>query len=96
MLNEENKDLCWKVLSKYGVPHQQHMVVEECSELIKAICKLFRYKDCVRGRHRINFLEELVDVIVMCQQMVLTEGLTDEMLNTMARIKLERALNEND
>ena len=94
MLNKENQELCWKVLSHYGVSHQKQMVIEECAELQKAICKIFRDKDKPIGSHQINFIEELVDVIVMCQQMVLIEGITEDMLNTMARIKLERALRD--
>ena len=42
MLNKENKDLCWAVLTKYGIRNQRLMVIEECAELIKAVCKLFR------------------------------------------------------
>ena len=96
MLNEENKKLCWQVLSRHGVENQQRMVIEECAELQKAVCKLFRDKDKKQGKYKINFLEELVDVIVMCQQMILAENISNDMLNNMAKIKLERALkNEN-
>ena len=42
MLNKENKDLCWRVLSKYGCQGQMMMVIEECSELQKAVCKINR------------------------------------------------------
>ena len=96
MLNKQNIDLCWQVLSKYGIENQQRMVIEECAELQKAVCKLFRDKDKKQGKYKINFLEELVDVIVMCQQMILAENIRNDMLNNMAKIKLERALkNEN-
>ena len=94
MLNEENKELCWEVLSKYGIENQQRMVIEECAELQKAVCKLFRDRENVK--YRMNFLEELVDVIVMCQQMLLTEKVNNELLNIMATVKLERALHETD
>ena len=94
MLNEENKKLCWQVLSKYGVVNQQRMVIEECAELQKAVCKLFRDKE--NAKCRMNFVEELVDVIVMCQQMLLTEKVNNELLNIMANIKLERALHETN
>ena len=46
MLNEENKKLCWEILTKYGIRNQQHMVIEECSELQKAIC------NCTEQKHR--------------------------------------------
>ena len=29
MLNEENKKLCWEVLSKFGIANQMDMVIEE-------------------------------------------------------------------
>lgn len=96
MLNEENKKLCWQVLSRYGVENQQRMVIEECAELQKAVCKLFRDKAKKQGKYKINFLEELVDVIVMCQQMILAENISNEMLNNMAKIKLERALKDEN
>ena len=92
MLNKENKELCYKVLTKYGILHQRNMVIEECAELQKAVCKLFR-KDTLE--HRDNFLEELVDVIVVVEQMLLVERLPMDEVNEMARIKLERAL-QND
>ena len=91
MLNEENKELCWQVLSKYGIENQQRMVIEECAELQKAVCKLFR-EDTLA--HRDNFLEELVDVIVVIEQMLLVERLPMDEVNEMARIKLERALKD--
>ncbi len=96
MLNENNIELCWQVLTKYGVENQQRMVIEECAELQKAVCKLFRDRDRMHGKYHINYVEELVDVIVMCQQMILAEGIGTELLNSMAKIKLERALNEEE
>ncbi len=94
MLNKENIELCWAVLTKYGIENQQRMVIEECAELQKSVCKLFRDRDRQHGRYQINFVEELVDVIVMCQQMILAESISDEMLNIMAKVKLERALED--
>jgi len=91
MLNKENINLCWQVLSKYGIENQQRMVIEECAELQKAVCKLFR-EDTLA--HRDNFLEELVDVIVVIEQMLLVERLPMDEVNEMAKIKLERALKD--
>lgn len=96
MLNGENKELCWLVLSKYGIENQQRMVIEECAELQKAICKLFRDKDKKNGKYQINYIEEIVDVLVMCQQMLLAENIDTDLLNTMAKAKLERALHEQN
>ena len=100
MLNAENKELCWKVLSKYGVSNQRDKVIEECAELIDAVCHLRKAKE-TKNMHEVavlleHFYDEVVDVIVVCQQMLLVEQIGEEKLNRMARIKLERALHETD
>ena len=59
MLSEDNKNLCWDVLAKYGTQNQRRMVIEECSELQKAVCKLFREPDS--NEYYRNYIEELVD-----------------------------------
>ena len=91
MLNRENIKLCYDVLTKFGIQHQRNMVIEECAELQKAVCKLFR-EDTLT--HRDNFLEELVDVLVVIQQMLLVERLPEDEVNEMAKAKLERALKD--
>ena len=95
MLNEENKNLCWDVLAKYGTQNQRRMVIEECSELQKAVCKLFREPDS--NEYYRNYIEELVDVIVMAQEMLLDENISMDDVNAMAKEKLLRALEgDND
>lgn len=89
MLNEENKNLCWNVLSKYGVRNQRMMMVEECAELQKAVCKIFRE---TTNEHINNYHEEVIDVIVMCQQILLSERIGMDEVNKRAKEKLERAL----
>ncbi len=89
MLNEENKKLCWEVLSRFGIANQMDMVIEECAELQKAVCKLFRAETEERFE---NFIEEIVDVIVVCQQMLLNMGVSMDEVNRRAKEKLERAL----
>lgn len=94
MLNKENIDLCWKVLSKYGVSNQRDKVIEECAELIDAVCHLRKAEN--NKIYSMDLLEhfhdEIVDVIVLCQQMVLVERLSNK-IDEMAKLKLERALN---
>ena len=92
MLNQENKDLCWQVLSKYGCEHQMGMVIEECAELQKAVCKIQRDDGHITDAHDENLREELVDVIVMCQQMFLVLKMTEDEINNRASGKLGRAL----
>ena len=89
MLNKENINLCYDVLSHYGVSHQQDKVIEECAELIDATCKM---RDRKMLKCRDDFIGELIDVIVMCQQMLLVERLPMDEVNEMAKVKLERAL----
>ena len=94
MLNKENKDLCWKVFLIHGPQNQLLMLVEECAELQQAVSKLFRYKE---NRERLGifrelFIEELIDVIVMCQQMLLYWGVEMDEVNNRAKQKLERAI----
>ena len=90
MLNEENKNLCWDVLAKYGTRNQRRMIIEECSELQKAVCKLFREPE--NNEYYRNYIEELVDVVVMAQEMLLDENISMDDVDAMAKVKLERAL----
>ena len=93
MLNEENKKLCWEILTKYGIQNQQHMVIEECSELQKAICKLYRAKTQEEyNEFYRNFIEELLDVIAVCQQMLLSENVSMDKVNDFIKAKLIIAL----
>ena len=92
MLNDENKDLCWRVLSKYGCQGQMMMVIEECSELQKAVCKINRDDGHITAQHDANFREELIDTIVMCQQMVLMLKMDMNEINRKAHEKLLKAL----
>lgn len=92
MLNKNNQDLCWQVLSKYGCEHQMGMVIEECAELQKAICKIQRDDGHITDEHDENLREELVDVVVMCQQMFLVLKMSADDINNRANRKLVRAL----
>lgn len=62
MIDSEN--IYKKAIETYGFPTQAAMVVEECSELINAICK-FR-----RGRvGDDDIITEIADVMIMCEQL---------------------------
>ena len=93
MLSDENKKLCWEVLSKYGIEHQYYKIIEECSELQEATSHILQNRDFDRME---NFREELVDVIVMCQQMLMVTGMQTEEVNRRAKAKLLRALNKEE
>lgn len=92
MLNKENQDLCWQVLSKYGCEHQMGMVIEECAELQKAVCKIQRDDGHITDAHDENLREELVDVQVMLQQMFLVLKMSADDINNRANGKLVKAL----
>ena len=92
MLNRENQELCWQVLAKYGCENQMNMVIEECAELQKAVCKIIRDNGHIMDEHDENLREELVDVMVVCQQMFLAMRMDTDEINNRARAKLERAL----
>ena len=68
------------------------MVIEECAELQKAICKINRDDGHITDEHDENLREELVDVVVMCQQMFLVLKMTEDEINHRASGKLGRAL----
>ena len=91
MLNEENIELCWELLAKYGIEAQAVIAIEECSELQKELCKSLR---CHQTWNAESVKEELVDTIVMCQQLLLCIGMDGNEVNTRAKAKLERALKD--
>lgn len=56
--------LCAKALEKWGADAQIEMCIEECAELIDALCK-YRRGRC--GQEHVA--EEIVDVVIMMGQM---------------------------
>lgn len=63
MTKEESRELYRQALGTWGLPTQAMMVIEECSELINAMCKYDR------GRVNENdIITEIVDVMIMCEQ----------------------------
>ena len=65
-MNEFEKTTLNAAIEKYGYKAQQAMMIEEMSELIKAICKFWRNKN--RSSYD-NVLEEMADVEIMLEQM---------------------------
>lgn len=76
-------ETCVKAVLRYGARHQMRMCVEECAELVNALCKYARYR-C--GEDEVA--TEIADVIIMCRQMCLIFGLGK--VNKEIRKKLER------
>ena len=91
VLNRENQERCYELLNIYGPWPQLMMVIEECSELQKECCKMFRERQSNAFVPTQGVVEELVDVIVMCEQLRLMCGLDDE-IDELAGRKLKRAV----
>ena len=87
MLNAENTRLCWDLLSKFGVNNQYYKIMEEAAELIEAASHMAQ-----GDGDKENFLEEMIDVIVVCQQFFNDNGITDDDVNRIAKSKIDRAL----
>lgn len=71
---KDTRELYKDALAKWGLPAQRRMSIEECSELIKAICKLERAFEngLIPTRPLIDeMIEELVDVSLMVEQLKL-------------------------
>jgi len=102
MLNRENIIKCRYVLEKFGYRQQTMMVIEECSELIracsdlqKAACKKMRYENADEETQKMldeNFKEELTDVLVMATQGCLMCGISEADINRRAAEKLNKVL----
>jgi NTP pyrophosphatase (non-canonical NTP hydrolase) len=70
---KHNEEILNKALQTYGIESQLDMLVEECSELIQAVCKLKRTK-IERGVEfgtieLIDLWNEQADVYIMMKQM---------------------------
>ena len=63
MKQEQLRQLC-KIVECYGSDNQQDKAIEECSELIQAICK---YKETLD--HVENIVDEIADVEIMLNQL---------------------------
>ncbi len=78
-------------IDKYGIKPQMMMVIEEMSELTKAICKLFRVPGYVEPDEGVidAIAEETADVTIMLEQLRLILGINDNVCEHMDQ-KIER------
>ena len=70
-MNNEYDDVFMKALHTWGGEAQENMAIEECSELIKAICKLRRSSGSAELK---NLIDEIADVTIMMRQMAIAVG----------------------
>lgn len=88
---DERKKVYEHAIDRYGIKPQMLMVIEEMSELTKAICKLFRNpRDQEPSADQIDAIaEETADVTIMLEQLRLILGINDNVCEHMDR-KVER------
>lgn len=87
MLSKENIVKCSMVLGQHNERNQLLKLIEELAELSRATADVLRENKLTE-----NFKEELADVYVMCQQAQMFFGITDDEVNKMAEMKLDRTL----
>ncbi len=80
-----SKQIFEKAIEKWGVNSQLDMVIEECSELIQAICKLKRIKENSLD----NLMEEVADVEIMLTQLRIIIG-NDKLIDFIKSEKIKR------
>ena len=86
------KKLYETVLMKNGDHFQREIAIEECSELIKALCKYDRYfadEEMDKRILRLNIIEEMADVEIMLEQLKLMFDYNDD-FEKAKQMKLER------
>lgn len=75
----ERKVVYEHAIDKYGIKPQMLMVIEEMSELTKAICKFFRVPGYLEPDEGIidSIAEEAADVTIMLEQLCMILGIGD-------------------
>lgn len=95
--SESLKRRCQIIADHYGFRSQSMMMIEECSELQKALCKWHREydgsfksesSDC---QQRTAIIDELADVIIMAKQITYLLSAEDE-VSEQIEFKLDRQL----
>ena len=88
---EGRKYVYTHAIEKYGIKPQMLMVIEEMSELTKAICKFFRVPGYLEPDEGVidAIAEETADVTIMLEQLRLILGINDNVCEHMDQ-KIER------
>ena len=77
---EERNTVYEAAFRKYGPEAQTQMAIEEMSELIKEICKIFRGKGALE-----HLAEEVADVLITIEQLQLIYDIGDQVDKHMDR-----------
>lgn len=97
LTSESQKQKCQTIADHYGFIKQSMMMIEECSELQKAICKWHRNRgDSLRSEssdcdERTAIIDELADIIIMAKQISYLLSAEDE-VSEQIEFKLNRQL----
>lgn len=82
---EKEKFILGTAVNVYGINLQFNMLSEECGELLSVANKY------LRGRVKVDALiEEVIDVQIMCEQVFILVGCTEEKAEAVRKRKLER------
>ena len=65
----DEQDLFETVITKFGFDAQKAMAIEECAELINALCKEKRGRATDE-----DIITEIADVQIMCEQLAIIYG----------------------
>ena len=92
MLDLENKKLCRYVLYRKGIQKQILKLMEEMAELNQALIKNILYPEENAWEEKVK--EETVDVIVTLTQLLMIKGYDKELINELAKGKLQRTIDK--
>ena len=87
-------DFLKRIINRYGVPSQIDMVIEECSELTKALLKMRRNTDTspeTVESLKAEIITKIADVSIMLEQLKIIFD-CDEEVNREIDYKLKRQL----
>lgn len=85
-----------KIANNYGSYHQENLLIEEMSELTKAICKKKRFEmtldDCYALEEiKNNIIEEIADVRLLLKQLVYLYDCENE-VEKIEELKIKRTM----
>lgn len=80
-----------RILDAHGLQRQCWQLIEECAELIIAVCKFWRDDVDESAKDKKHIVDELADVRIMTDQIALAYGVVDQ-VDERIRYKVEREL----
>lgn len=82
-----------KIINHYGLDHQYDRLIEECSELIKAICKYKRF-DTLQSDIlcTADIVAEMADVLNLIEQIQLKDPFVSKGVSKVKDFKVDREL----